>query len=217
MKRLFISKSSSELTVLPSFCEANGISLIAESLIRFERISLKVSQSYQVIFFGSIRAARYFLENEKISEETAVACIGVTTAERIRSFGVKVDFIGEKSGQPDQVAADFVRWVGQRSVLIPCSEQSNRSIAKKLPVDQYEEVHVYRTLSACQPIASSDIYVFTSPSNVTSFLKCNSKPKGQIIAWGETTAKALQEAGIHVAMTLSHSTEAALTAFLMKY
>ena len=216
MKRLFVSKSHSELTVLPSFCEANGISLVAQSLIRFERVPFRVSQSYQVIFFGSIRAARYFLENENIPEVTAVACIGETTAERIRSLGVKVDFIGKKSGQPDQVADDFVRWVGQRSVLIPCSEQSNRSMAKKLPVDQFEEVHVYRTLSACQPVASSDIYVFTSPSNVTSFLTCNSKPEGQVIAWGQTTAKALLEAGIHVAITLSHSTEAALIAFLIK-
>lgn len=217
MKRLFISKSQSELTVLPSFCEAEGISLVAQSLIRFERIPFTLTQPSQVVFLGSIRAARYFLENEKISEETAVACIGETTADRIRALGIHVDFIGGKSGQPDQVADEFVRWAGQRRVLIPCSEQSNRSIAKKLPVDQFEEVHVYRTLPACQPVSSSDIYVFTSPSNVKSFLSCNAKPEGQVIAWGETTAKALQEAGIYIAKTLSYSTESALIEYLTKY
>ena len=214
MKRLFISKSQSELTILPSFCEAKGISLVAQSLIRFESISFTVTQPYEVIFFGSIRATRYFLERENIKEGTAVACIGETTADRIRALGIHVDFIGEKSGQPDQVADEFIRWVGQRKVLIPCSEQSNRSIAKKLPVEQYEEVQVYRTLDACQSIADCDAYVFTSPSNVISFLTCNSKPEGQVIAWGETTANALQEVGIHVAKTLQHSTETALLAFL---
>jgi uroporphyrinogen-III synthase len=210
VKRLFISKSILDLANLPSFCETNGISLVAQSLIRFEAVPFTLTQPCQVIFFGSIRAVRFFLQHAEMPTGVAVACIGSTTAERIRSLGIEVDFIGDKSGQPDRVADDFVRWVGQRRVLIPSSEQSNRAIAKKLPIDQYEEVHVYRTLDACQSIADCDGYVFTSPSNVKSFLTCNPKPVGIVIAWGETTAKALREAKIHVTKTLHHSTEEAL-------
>ena len=216
MKRLFISKSILDLANLPSFCETNGISLVAQSLIRFEAVPFTLTKPCQVIFFGSIRAVRFFLQHAKMPTGVAVACIGSTTAERIRSLGIEVDFIGDKSGQPSRVADDFVQWLGPRSVLIPCSEQSNRSISKRLPIEQCEEVQVYRTLDACQSIADCDTYVFTSPSNLNSFLRCNPKPIGIVIAWGETTAKALREANIHVTKTLHHSTEAALIEYLTR-
>ncbi len=207
MKRLFISKSIDELKVLPSFCAANELELVAQSLIRFEGIPFTVTQPYEVLFFGSIRAVHFFLAHAEIPKGVAVACIGSVTAQRMQALGIHVDFIGEKSGQPEQVAASFSSWVGQRKVLIPCSEQSNRSVAKNIPVEQYEEVVVYRTVPNGSPILICDYYVFTSPSNLHAFLMCNPKPTGTLIAWGETTRLAMESLGLTAEITLEQSTE----------
>lgn len=207
MKRLFISKSIDELKVLPSFCAANELELVAQSLIRFEGIPFTVTKPYEVLFFGSIRAVHFFLAHAEIPNGVAVACIGSVTAQRMQALGIHVDFIGEKSGQPKQVAASFSAWVGQRRVLIPCSEQSNRSMVKNIPADQCEEVVVYRTVPNGSPIPACDYYVFTSPSNLIAFLMCNPNPTGTLIAWGETTRLAMESLGLTAEITLEHSTE----------
>lgn len=207
MKRLFISKSIDELKVLPSFCAANELELVAQSLIRFEGLPFTLKQPYEVLFFGSIRAVHFFLAHAEIPKGVAIACIGSVTAQRMQALGIHVDFIGGKSGQPEQVAASFSAWVGQRRVLIPCSEQSNRSMAKNIPVEQSEEVVVYRTIQSCSPILTCDYYVFTSPSNIHAFLTCNSNPTGTLIAWGETTRLAMESLGLSAEITLEQSTE----------
>lgn len=207
MKRLFISKSIDELKVLPSYCAANELELVAQSLIRFEGIPFTVKQPNEVLFFGSIRAVHFFLAHAEIPKGVAVACIGSVTAQRMQALGIHVDFIGEKSGQPEQVATSFLAWVGQRRVLIPCSEQSNRSMATNIPTEQCEEVVVYSTVPKCSPILTCDYYVFTSPSNLHAFLVCNPKPTGTVIAWGETTRLAMESLGLTAEITLEQSTE----------
>lgn len=207
MKRLFISKSLDELKRLPTFCAANELELVAQSLIRFEAIPFTVTKPYDVLFFGSIRAVHFFLAHAEIPNGAEVACIGLVTAQRMQALGIHVNFIGEKSGQPGQVAASFKAWVGQRRVLIPCSEQSNRSIATRIPTEQCEEVVVYRTVPNGSSIPICDYYVFTSPSNVNALLLCNPKPTGKLIAWGETTRLAMESLGLSAEITLEQSTE----------
>ncbi len=192
---------------MPSYCAANELELVAQSLIRFEGIPFTVKQPNEVLFFGSIRAVHFFLAHAEIPKGVAVACIGSVTAQRMQALGIHVDFIGEKSGQPEQVATSFLAWVGQRRVLIPCSEQSNRSMATNIPTEQCEEVVVYSTVPKCSPILTCDYYVFTSPSNLHAFLVCNPKPTGTVIAWGETTRLAMESLGLTAEITLEQSTE----------
>jgi uroporphyrinogen-III synthase len=213
-KRLFISKALNELTLLPSYCQHNKIDLVAASFIRFEPISFATQRDYDILFFGSIRAAEFFLAQSSIPPSVKLSCIGSTTAEKLRALGLQVDFVGDKSGLPETVAESFVNWVGHRKVLIPCSAQSKRTIAKEFPEDQVEEIHVYRTISKCTDIQPCDIWVFTSPSNVNSFLSCNPAPQGTIIAWGATTEKALNEHGITVSQTMEVANETELVAIL---
>ncbi len=191
IKSLFISKEKEDLNELVQFCATNQIELIAESLISFEEVSFQLESSYDVIFFSSIRAAIYFLRNAKIPTRKAVACIGNQTAVKLKKLNIHADFVGETSGVPSEVAAHFLNWLGKRTVLIPLSERSNHSIASKIPSVQCVEKIVYRTKLSPKKIKKVDMYVFTSPSNVESFLKANNKPEGKAIAWGETTKKFL--------------------------
>lgn len=213
-KSIFISKDLSEVALLQEFCFANKINLIATSLIRFEAVPFDVNQTYDVLFISSIRAAEFFLKKEKIKPETVIACIGQTTASKLKDLGLKVTFIGEKSGNPIAVAEAFKKWLGNRTVLIPQSNISKRTIASLLPSNQCIEPIVYKTVSDCQIIAVCNTYIFTSPSNVDSFMKCNKPPLGKTIAWGETTKKHIAAKGIIVSNTLQKAEVGALIKLL---
>ncbi len=204
-KSIFISKDLSEVTILQQFCLANNINLIAHSLIRFEAIPFQVNQTYEVLFISSIRAAEFFLKTEKIKPETVIACIGQTTARKLEELGLKISFVGEKSGNPIEVAEEFKKWLGNRTVLIPKSNISKRTIGSLLPSSQCIEPIVYKTVSDCEVIPACETYVFTSPSNVDSFMECNEPPQGKVIAWGETTKKCIEEKSITVSNTLQTS------------
>ena len=204
-KSIFISKDLSEVTLLQQFCLANNINLIAHSLIRFEAIPFEVNQTYDVLFISSIRAAEFFLKTEKIKPETIIACIGQITARKLEELGLKITFVGEKSGNPIEVAEEFKKWLGNRTVLIPQSNISKRTIGSLLPSSQCIEPIVYKTVSDCEVIPACETYVFTSPSNVDSFLTCNEPPQGKVIAWGETTKKCIEEKSITVSNTLQTS------------
>lgn len=205
IKSIFISKPLSELDALNTFCTQKGIHLIAESLIRFDSVPFTVEKPYDVVFFASIRAAEFFLNGTTVPPHCKIACIGETTAEKLKNLGLSVDFIGEKAGKPDEVAEAFKTWLGGRTVIIPQSTISKRSIASKIAPEQCIEVIVYKTIPACKTIPVCDISVFTSPSNFESFLLCNEAPKGNIIAWGETTKRAILEHGLEVDRTLEGS------------
>jgi uroporphyrinogen-III synthase len=201
-KSIFISKDLSEVTLLQQFCLANNINLIGSSLIRFEAVSFEVNQTYDVLFISSIRAAEFFLKTEKIKPETVIACIGQITARKLEELGLKITFVGEKSGNPIEVAEEFKKWLGNRTVLIPQSNISKRTIGSLLPSSQCIEPIVYKTVLDCEVIPACETYVFTSPSNVDSFMECNESPQGKIIAWGETTKKCIEGKGITVSNTL---------------
>ena len=217
-KAIFISKSNNDLELLPKFCSKNDIPLHAESLIRFEGVFFENPEKFDVVFFASIRAAHFFLEQQSLPSSILVACIGQTTARKLQELGLEVSFIGLKSGIPDAVAKQFKEWLGKRTVLVPQSAISKRSISKHLPENQVVERIVYKTVSTCQEIDSCDIYIFTSPSNVQSFLSCNENIDGKFIAWGETTKATLESNGFSVSKTLSVSDEVnlitALTALI---
>lgn len=204
-----------DLPLLKDYCDRSGILLQAHSLIDFELVTNSVQTTCQVVFFSSIRSATFFLESNRISNEMAIATIGEQTAQKLNLLGIEADFIGSASGDPEKVASDFRHWLNGRNVLIPCSDRSNSSIAAALPKNQVEEVVVYKTIPASMTIEPCDLYVFSSPSNVESFLQKNNLPeKSFTIAWGKTTEKAMVAKQIHPDLVLKNSSETEVIAFL---
>jgi len=203
---LFISKNAGELPLLRQFCTERTIILQAQSLLQFEGVPFEVQHPFDVVFFSSIRAAAYFLAQCAVGHAD-IACVGEKTAQKLEALGLNPTFVGHHSGNPSQVAVDFCAFVGQRRVLIPCSDISARTIAKALPTDQLEEVVVYRTIVKSVHIPACDAYIFTSPSSVDAFLLQNEKPLGQVIAWGDTTAARLRELAIEVSKVLKTASE----------
>lgn len=195
-KSLFISKNPGELGALQAFATENDYQLIAHSFLEFSPRPFSIDPSFDVLFFGSPRAVMFFKSQLDIPKDTAIACVGEKTELLLTSLGHPVDFSGSGKGSITEVADAFAKWVGERKVLFPVSSMSLGTFPKRLSEAQRQIVACYQTDVKGRRIATCDIYVFTSPSNVEGFLLENELPDDAlIIAWGESTGNALQLAG----------------------
>lgn len=197
------------------FCKQQQLNLIAHSLISFEPKDFEVSNSYDIIFFSSIRSATFFLRKEKIDDSKKIACIGQETATKLQNLGMNIDFIGMNSGNPYDVSLEFKNWLGKCNVLIPHSSESLLSIREFLNPDQVILVEVYKTVLQPTIIPICDYYVFSSPSNVRAYLLTNnSSSLKNVIAWGKSTEKELLLNKIPVMKVLQTGTLIELESYL---
>lgn len=139
----------------------------------------------------------FFKAQQEIPKSIEIACVGAKTAQLLESMGFQIAFNGSEEKDIHAVAASFKSWLGDRSVLFPTSDRSLHTISKGLPARQIREVIVYKTVVSGKAIPQQEIYVFTSPSNVEGFLSENTVPMdAHIVAWGKSTAHALESYGI---------------------
>ena len=205
-KQLFISKNSNEIESLLNFCNTIDIQVVAHSFLQFEAIPFKIEEDYEVIFFGSPRAVDFFLSQEIIPSNSIIGCIGEITAQSLIKFGLKSDFTGTTSGDASMIAKEFKAFVGDKKVLFPQSNISNHSVSSVFDSSQIMEISIYKTAVYSKSIPNSNIYIFTSPSNVDGFLEENQINESSIvIAWGKTTEKHLFEKKIKVNHVLKDS------------
>lgn len=213
--KLFFSGTIKPDGALARFCSENDWDLTAKPLIAFEPVAFELPDSFDVVFFSSPRSVYYFFSQKEISSSFVSACIGKGTAAALKEFNVLPEFIGEKSGDPEKVATDFVQWLGDRVVLFPVSSRSNATISKHVLEIQKKSIVCYSTLFVPVLLEPQTIYVFTSPSNVESFLMCNSFPIGsRIISWGKSTDKKIVETNNHSYFILEESSEESLVKLL---
>jgi uroporphyrinogen-III synthase len=214
-KRLFISKNNSESLDLSISLSSYKTELIMHSFLHFKAIEFKVDAPYDIIFFTSPRAVRFFKAQLDIPRGVKIACTGSKTADSLSALGCQVDFQGEKSGDIQQVAAKFKTWAKDKRVLFPISDISLRTISSQLNLNSVIEVEVYKTILRGMRVDPCDIYVFTSPSNVAGFLIENKVPiEARIIAWGTSTQNALIQKGFKVEHTMKESSIKSLIDYL---
>lgn len=203
---------------LLSFCETAGWELTQQPLIRFEKLPFTLPENFDVVFFSSPRSVDYFFSENEINSLFKIACLGTGTAATIQAKNVTPDFIGKNSGNPEEVGEEFSEWLGNRTVLFPLAKNSNETIVKHISDHQKMIVRCYETKLVEQEVKPHDIYVFTSPSNITSFLTSNTFPeKAKLIAWGTTTANKMRELGLEPTAILNESSENALVEVLKAF
>jgi uroporphyrinogen-III synthase len=210
---LFFSRDWHHTSKLKAYCKANNISLIAKSLIAFESVDFKQpDEKIDVIFFSSPRSVDYYLRKSFVDDLTRVACVGAQTKAHLENKGIKVDFYGKDSTEPSFVANDFKEWLGNRFVLFPISDASNRSISKVLPAYQYLELIVYKTIEKPESLQCvPDILVFTSPSNARAFLKMNKFFNHQkVFCFGRTSYNYLKDNAIEAEILSEPSEDAVI-------
>lgn len=205
MKSLFISKEEGEITAYLERLRALGYHVQGTSFLEFVPVYSTIQKSFDVLFFSSPRSVIFYLGQHPIPSGTQLACAGSGTAEILSSMGYTADFIGTKSGDMDSVAQMFKDWCATRRILFPVSNRSLGTVSKVFAAEQKEELVVYETRQRRIKVPDFSHYAFTSPSNVEAFLMDNVLPEScTVIAWGKSTAAALQSAGFAVQHTLAH-------------
>lgn len=174
------------------------------SLIDFKSLSFDLPNDFEVVFFSSIRSAKFLSESKKINlDKYSIACAGTQTALKLNEMGLNTDFIASNASDPKHVSEEFSAWLGARKVFIPSSNRSLRSIEESIPNDQIQRTIVYETLLLPLKIFSTDVLVFTSPSNVHAyFIENDILEDSIVIAWGHSTKKALLDYGCQPAKML---------------
>ena len=200
-KKIFISRSTADVSFLKTCLEAEKAELTGVSGIQTTTISLPKTDysDMQIIFFNSKNAVQHFINQKPVlAKDVKFAAFGPGTEKAIYQAGLSVAFSGNTS-DPNKVAAQFLsKFADGKKILFPKALQSLQSISSILARHHFvEQVDVYETSSVPGvTLPASDVYVFTSPSNVTGFSSTLNTINTKVVAIGPSTAEALSLKGI---------------------
>lgn len=197
---IFISRNEKKNDFLKRCLKANGYSVYAQSLIDIRQIPVRKFVKTDWVFFSSKNAVKYFFEQNPDVEGVRLGAVGKSTAEEIRKFGKRAEFIGS-SDDTRMTGKKFSALVGSKTVLFPQAKESRRSIQLQLPKkENVIDVIVYETIKKSEVRVQNlqfDILIFTSPSNAEAYLEKNKiNPEQKVIAMGDATANALKKRGV---------------------
>ncbi|MFN8699695.1 MAG: uroporphyrinogen-III synthase [Flavobacteriales bacterium] len=209
---VFISRELPADNHLLTTLAAEGFELIAQPMITTRSVACEMPTIRSGwIFFSSKQGVEHFFAHTPSVGSAQLAAIGEGTARLLRKYG-EVEFTGRHS-DTDEVAREFKKTAGRKKVYFPISEQSVRTVQQALPASQVVDIVCYRTEENPVPVGHPDILIFSSPSNVQAFLKANTiMPFQKVIAFGKTTAAALEEAGVKSVVSKGTSDSALLEA-----
>lgn len=197
-KKVFVTKTFREYDYLPNALKRLGFDVTGQSLIEFKEIPFTEIPQTEWIFFSSKHAVKYFFRQKPRLGKVKIGCVGKATAQEIRNFGLRADFIGQ-STDTKMIGKQFSSLAGKAKVLFPMAKESLQSIQHQL-VSRESAINlpVYMTLK--HPVTidiSTQVVVFTSPSNVDAFFEMNKwQPHYKAVAMGDATGNALERKGV---------------------
>lgn len=200
-KNIFISRNTNEVSFLKTSLNAADAVLTGISGIQTNTIELENNDfsNAQIIFFNSKNAVvHFFKQNPILASDVKYAAFGPGTEKAIYQQGFEVDFSG-KSSDPTKVAAQFLStFADGKRIVFPKALHSLQSVSSILSRHHFvEQLDVYETISVENVVLpEADVYVFTSPSNVTAFTSSLNSIKKKIVAIGPSTAEAIMLKGM---------------------
>lgn len=197
-KNIFVTKTFRDTDYLPNALKRLGCTVTGQSLIEFKEIPFEQTPVSEWIFFSSKHAVKFFFRQKPKLGKVKIGCVGKATAQELRNFGQRADFIGQ-STDTKMIGKQFSSLVGKAKVLFPMAKESMQSIQHQLvSKDSAINLPVYQTLKHPTVVdASTHIVVFTSPSNVEAFFEKNKWNQScKAVAMGDATAATLAKKGV---------------------
>ncbi len=202
---LFISRKLGPESFIAETAKKKGWTLTDIALIEHVLCETdKQTPSSDLIFFTSPTSVKLFLNAFGIPD-LPVATMGKGTS---KAFPTAITPVFEGVGTSQEVAQIFSAFAQNKTVFFPIGDQSARTIQQALRPEQCIEHIIYKTLSKPIALPEQDVYVFTSSSNVRSFLKTNLPIKNKtVIALGQRTAHELQKSSIPSLLSKDYTPE----------
>jgi uroporphyrinogen-III synthase len=209
MARIFISRDISHRPDWVLQVEREGHRVTGISCIQTTPLSVRYIPKCDWIFFSSSEGVRHLLSQHHLTK-VKLGAMGKGTAQTLLEYELHADFIG-LSSDPEMVANEFQKVLQpNETILFPQSVQTRNSIAPSLKDCTIHRLEVYCTASISIESVDSDVYIFSSPSNVQSYLKQHTisatKP---CVAFGPATAQSLidhQIKNFHVLQNVTDQT-----------
>lgn len=196
---VFISREINKDSYFYKTLSAYSFKVKGKSLIHTETIQVNEIPEADWIFFSSSKAVEHFFEQDlQLNNNVKIAAIGNSTAETVYKFKKKPSFIGINA-EMSNVGREFLKVAKNQKILFPKSKQSLRTIQKELLDESIVlDLNVYETTFRNDfEERNEDVLLFTSPSNVNSYLnKYKIKEYQKVIAIGISTRDQLIQMGI---------------------
>lgn len=197
-KKVFITRDLKEKDFLYRSLKGIGFEIEGKSLIEFKPIPIKEIPECNWIFFSSKHAVKFFFNQKPAIGKVKIGCVGKATSDELRKHGLRADFIGQ-STDTKLIGKQFASIAGNSKVLFPIAKESMMSIQNQLAKkENVFNIPVYATIKHSVEVNSdTDIFIFTSPSNVDAFYEKNKLQTQQLaVAMGEATKNALIKKGV---------------------
>lgn len=205
--------------------------------------ALRGLSGFEAILFLSTNAVRYVFARCRelgircealLPSQCLVAAVGPGTARAIEDEGLRVTYVAKDQGGLALVT-ELAGSLTGRNVLLPRSDRGDDRIGKALREAgaRLTEVVAYRTAapkSFDPPVldrlsrGEADVVVFASPSAFHNFAETLGEKwfgalsnRVQFATIGPTTARALRDAGVSVAMEAQESSAAAVADSIAKF
>jgi uroporphyrinogen-III synthase len=234
--RRALESLGAEVLLMPtvSFAPPEDLRALDEALSKLS--------GFDAILFLSKNAVRYIfdrchelgIKSWPGSPPPLVAAVGAGTAEAATSQGLRVDYVGKNQGG-EALVRELGNRVAGRKVFLPRSDRGDARLSNALREAgaHVTEVVAYRTAAPAATDsalldsvrrAEVDAIVFASPSAFVNFSDsmgddnlAQLSAQVQFAAIGITTARAMREAGVHVAIEASEPSAAGLAGAIAEY
>jgi hydroxymethylbilane synthase len=198
-RSIFISRNAKQHDVLINALQGNDYVLSTQSLIITTAVNAEQLPASNWIFFTSKNAVKHFFaQHSTIDESVKYAAMSEVTAHELLNYVATINYIGIGNNVTIIGNAFFKLLNKNETVVFPQAKSGNKTIQQcATNASQVIDYIVYETIANTAIVAPHDVYIFTSPSNVSSYLLSNTiDTTKEYIAMGESTAKALLQAGV---------------------
>jgi uroporphyrinogen-III synthase len=220
-----------EVIFLPAiqFAEPEDYAALDQAIASLAQVDWLIFTSGNAVRFFARRAAALGAGLSPAAPGLKVAVVGGATAEAARAAGFSVDYVARRATGSD-LARELGGAVKGRRVLVPSSDRASDDFARALAEAGAEVARpiAYRTLAgpADAPVletlrrGEADAVTFASPSafaGVARQLGARALARFALAAIGPTTAQAIRDAGLTVAVEARESTAAGLAEAIAAY
>lgn len=197
--RLFISRHLPDSSYIRRACAQLGIELETEPLIRITPLAFDADPAtIEWLVFSSSNGVDAFFQQESPENWSSKKFIaaGEGTARALAKYGIECELTGTESNM-EQLALEIASLVASQSALFPVSDKTLGNLYNHVPEKDRTVVTCYRTEADPKSIENFDAYIFTSPSNVRSFVEAGNtiSDGARVVAIGNSTSEALRNEG----------------------